>query len=208
MKTCVIVSSMDVSPDMRRLVPPDAFIIGADAGWQRAVQIGLQPHLALGDFDSAGSLPQNINTLRLPAEKNDTDTHYAAKYAVEHGFENVVLLGATGGRLDHTVANLHTLLYLAQHGVKNKLADAHTRVYCMPPGTLSLQAHKGCYLSVFAAGGTAGGVVLAGVKYPLHNAVLTPAYPLGISNEFAAETATVTLAEGYLYVMVVQHDDL
>lgn len=200
-KTAVIFASRPVAAGMLRYVPKGAFVIGADAGWQRAAVLGLAVDLAVGDFDSASAPPAG-QVLRLPAEKDDTDTHFAARWALEEGFGNVVLLGALGGRKDHTHANLQTLLYLAQGGAACLAADETCEIYAFAPGVHRLPAQRGRFLSVFAAGGPAAGVWLAGVRYPLQNATLQPGVPLGTSNEFEAPAAEIRLKEGFLYVMV------
>ena len=206
MGKCVIISSQPVHRSMHLYVPPGAFVIAADAGWQRARELGIEPDLVLGDFDSAPAPQTGIEVLRLPAEKDDTDTHFAAREAVRRGFAEVTILGGTGGRPDHTLANYATLLYLAKNGVENLLADEHSEAQCIGPGTLHIAERRQCYLSVFAAGGPAYGVYLAGVKYPLHNANLTPDYPLGTSNEFDGPQAGITVQKGHLLVVVTNKD--
>lgn len=202
----LIIASQPVTEALRRYVPPGAVVLAADAGWKQAQKLGLTPDLVLGDFDSS-PLPDRGRLLRLPAEKNDTDTFYAVRYAAENGAEKVTILGGLGGRLDHTIANLQTLVFLAQRNIPNLMADETTEIYCLWPGhPLSLIPQKGRYLSVFATGGTATGVCLQGVRYPLQNAMLTPQYPLGVSNEFTEETAEISCETGYLLVMVTQKD--
>lgn len=205
MAECVIIGSRPVGQNMRRYIKPGAFVIAADAGWQRARELGVAPQLVLGDFDSS-PIPQGIQApcITLPAEKDDTDMHFAAGQAIERKFTSVVILGGTGGRADHTMANYATLLYLAKHGVQNLLADENTEVRCLLPGSIEIEANSGCYLSVFAYGGTAEGVTLQGVKYPLNNARLSPDFPLGASNEFAGEKAVIKHTQGALMVFVVR----
>ncbi|MFV0414511.1 MAG: thiamine diphosphokinase [Oscillospiraceae bacterium] len=206
MQSCVIISSRPLSAALRRYIAPGAFVIAADAGWLRSMEIGVTPNLALGDFDSAPAPGPEVETLILPAEKNDTDTHFAAREALRRGFGQVTILGGMGGRPDHTMANYATLLFLAQNRVENLMADEATEVRCMGPGSLRLQGGPNQYLSVFAAAGRVQGVTLQGVKYPLHNAQLTMEYPLGVSNEFLAGEAIVSIAAGYVWVVVTQKD--
>ncbi len=143
--------------------------------------------------------------IRLPAEKNDTDLMFAAREALRRGFDDVTVLGALGGRFDHSFAALTVLLHLAQNGCACRAVGPGCEVACLAPGSHRFTRQAG-YLSVFAAGGTARGVTLGGVKYPLDKAALTPDFPLGTSNEFAADEAFVSLTEGYLYVMRVVED--
>lgn len=207
MAKCVIISSRPMTRAMRLYIPEDAFVIAADAGWQRAQEIGIAPHLVLGDFDSAPPPEAAPEILRLPAEKNDTDTYFAAKEAVRRGFAEVTILGGSGGRPDHTLANYATLLYLAKCSVACLQADENSEIRCIGPGTLRLQQRPACYLSVFPMGGAAAGVTLRGVKYPLQEARLTPDYPVGTSNEFAAPWAEISVQRGYLLVVVTDKDE-
>lgn len=207
MRECVIIASMPVPAKLRAAVPEGAFVIAADAGWSRAQEIGLPVNLAVGDFDSATAMPPAHLRVELPAQKDDTDTHYAARIAVQKGYSHVLLLGANGGREDHSFAAYATLLFLAQNGVHNTMLFNAGEVRCLPPGTCEIGRRAHSYLSVFALGGSAKGVTLQGVKYPLQNAVLHPGFPIGVSNEFAAPVARILHSEGYLLVMVTDRDD-
>ena len=162
----------------------------------------------MGDFDSAPVPPNAGEVIVLTSEKDDTDTHFAAKEAMRRGASSVIILGGVGGpRYDHMLANLATLYFLAQSGAENLMADEKTEIFCMLPGRRAVAAKKGYFLSVFAYGGTAGGVTLEGLKYPLSRYTVTPAEPIGVSNEFAAETAYITLESGCLMVMLSRVDE-
>ena len=108
------------------------------------------------------------------------------------------MLGALGGaRLEHSLANIATGLFLAQNGVEVLLADAKSELhYLLPNAPLTLQKGDWQYLSLFPLQGTLQGVTLAGVYYPLQNAALTADYPLGVSNEFVQETAVLSCTAG------------
>lgn len=170
-------------------------VIAADAGYLTARRFGREPDLLLGDYDSA---PAPAGAQRLPAEKDDTDTHFAAKKAVELGARRVTILGGTGGRLDHTLANFATLLYLARSGVEAVLADASTEVRALLPGTYRFARRDGWYLSLFPLEGNASGITLRGVKYPLCGAELRADFPLGTSNEILAPFAEIICTAGAL----------
>lgn len=203
---CVIFAGMPVSQALCRFWQDADLIIAADAGYENARRLGLEPDLLLGDYDSAPRPPQSAKTLVLPAEKDDTDTYFAARRAIALGADEAVILGGLGGRLDHTLANLQTLVFLAQNGVRAWLADEANEVTALLPGTHIIPARPGWYLSVFSAGDAARGVTLQGLKYPLHEAVVTNFFPVGVSNEFAADTAAVRLSEGVLYLMLSRRE--
>ena len=139
----------------------------------------------------------------LPHVKDDTDTQYAAHWLLEHGYDEITLLGALGGaRLEHTLANLATGLYLAKNGVNVLLVNERSELrYLVPGRELILQRRDWKYLSLFPMEGRLTGVCIRGAFYPLENAVLTADYPLGVSNEFDAPEAEITVEQGVLMVM-------
>ena len=205
-KTAILLASRPTTVGMRRYLPPNPFVVSADAGWKNAQILGLQVDLAVGDFDSSSPPQQAKEVILLPQEKDDTDTMFAAREIVARGFGEAILFGATGGRTDHFFANLQTMLYLAKQGVQSKMYDDKTEIFCLWPGEYRFASQKNRFLSVFAAGGAATRICLEQVKYPLWEATLTPDTPLGISNEFLAgeDEAVVRFREGYLYVMVCE----
>ena len=124
------------------------------------------------------------------------------------GLEGIMIMGALGGaRLEHTLANLATGLYLAKNGVSVLLADERSELRFLTPGrALVLAHHDWKFLSLFPMEGTLTGVCLRGVYYPLEDAVLTAEYPLGVSNEFTADTAFLQCSSG-CGVVVLTRDD-
>ena len=138
----------------------------------------------------------------------DTDTQYAARWLLEHGYDEITLLGALGGaRLEHTLANLATGLYLAKNGVKVLLANERSELHFLVPNTpMELHHSDWKYVSVFPLEGQLTGLAIRGAFYPLENAKLTADYPLGVSNEFVAETAHLQCSSG-TGVVVLTRDD-
>ncbi len=203
---CVIFAGMPVPQTLRRFWQDADYVIAADAGYENARRLGLEPDLLLGDYDSAPRPPQNAKTLVLPAEKDDTDTYFAARRAIALGADEAVILGGLGGRLDHTLANLQTLVFLAKNGVRAWLADEANEVTALMPGVYQIPARPGWYCSVFSAGDAVRGVTLKGLKYPLCEATVTGFFPIGVSNEFAADTATVGFSEGVLYLVLSRRE--
>ena len=114
MARCVILSACPVSPALAGLLREDDFIIACDAGYRNCAPLHCKPHVIVGDFDTAPCPQQEDDEIVvLPHVKDDTDTEYAAKLAVQKGFDEVLLLGGLGGRrLEHTLANLCTGLGL------------------------------------------------------------------------------------------------
>lgn len=178
----------------------DGFLIAADGGYDRLKQWGISPHLAVGDFDSLGRVPEGVEVVQHPVMKDDTDMMLAVQEGLKRGCTRFLLYGGLGGRLDHTLANLHILACLAERGCPAFLLGEDTAVTAVHSGTLTFAPEYAGTLSLFAWGGAAKGVTLTGLLYPLENATLTPDRPLGVSNEFLGRTARVSVADGTLIV--------
>lgn len=204
-RRCVIFAGLPVSPQLCADITPHDIIIAADAGWETACALGFSPTLTIGDFDSAPA-PETGPVLRLPVEKDDTDTHFAARKALEMQCEEVCILGGIGGRLDHTLANISTLLFLERHGVSACLRGEEAMIRVLLPGKYQFAAKPGVYVSLFPMEGDVRGLCLQGFKYSLENAALSASYPLGASNEFSEQTAHISFLAGTLIYMECKKD--
>ena len=176
------------------------FIIAADGGWLACRKAGITPDLLLGDFDSLSTRPDFPNILRVPVEKDDTDTGHAIRHALDQGYRTLILVCALGGRLDHTLANIQNAASAAAEGANVTILDEREEITFLTGGTLRLPRRKGWGLSVFSLTDRCTGVCLRGVKYRLEDAVLTNRVPLGVSNEFAAPEAEISLTQGILMI--------
>lgn len=211
MSRCVIFSACPVDAELKKLLKEDDFIIACDAGYRNCETLGCKPDIIVGDFDSA-PCPQHFgkDIVILPHVKDDTDTEYAAKLAVEKGFDEVLMLGSLGGkRLEHTLANLCTGLGLEQRGVRVTLQNECSRItYVLPGESHSYRKESYFYFSVFPLEGKAEGVWERGSYYELTDATLTAGYPLGVSNEYAegSDCITVSTRTGALVVVETAAD--
>ena len=178
------------------------FIIAADGGWLACRKTGITPDLLLGDFDSLSTRPDFPNILRVPVEKDDTDTMLAVREGLREGCTQFYLYGGTGGkRLDHTLANLQTLLFLRRRGARGYLYDDDFVWTVIENESLTVEktVEWGLF-SAFCLGDRAEGIDETGFQYPLSDAVLTPEFPLGVSNHIMEPTATVRVRKGVLAV--------
>ena len=199
---CYIVGAMSLTPDLRPWPVPGDYVIAADRGFDSLMAYGVNPDLAVGDFDSLGHRPSHHNVIQLPQEKDDTDMVFALRKGLELGYRRFVLLGGVGGRLEHTLANLQLLDWLALRGAQGFLAGEKTAATCIRDGRRILfPAEMEGYLSVLCSSGRAEGVTLRGLKYPLDRAALTGDFPLGVSNEFLGQPAQVTVEKGSLLLL-------
>ena len=201
MKRCFIFSAGTFYGLRERPVPGD-LCIAADAGYRACQQAGIVPDLLLGDFDSMDQPEDFVNVLRSPVEKDDTDTMLAVKTGLENGCKEFYLYGGTGGkRLDHTLANLQTLLYLRRRGARGYLYDDDFVWTAIENEELTVEktVEWGLF-SAFCLGDRAEGVDEEGLQYPLHDAVLTPEFPIGVSNHILEPRARVAVRKGVLIV--------
>lgn len=202
MSRCVIIGAGPVEPEQKTLFLPGDYIIACDAGYQNARALGVTPDLIVGDFDSAPR-PQGKNLVVLPAEKDDTDTHYAARLAAEKGFGEALILGVLGGaRLYHSLAAIAAGLWLAKQGAEVTIAGRGAVLrYVLPGRPARVEHDAAAYFSLFPLEGAAEGVCITGAKYPLQNARLVPDATLGASNETLPGGAEVRLQTGSLLLV-------
>ena len=172
--------------------------ICADGGYAYIEKLGLRADVVLGDFDSFDKekLPEKENVLVFPVRKDYTDSEIAVQYAIEHGYTDITLLGALGGRLDHALGNLNLLAYAYRNGARATIIDGDTQVWYETAGR-QVHGKQGDILSIIPLT-TKGTYTLRGLEYPLEGAPL----PLtGISNIFTGETAQV-IAENAEFLLI------
>lgn len=176
--------------------------IAADAGLLLCRREGLQADLVLGDFDSMDAAEVTGECMRVPVEKDDTDTMLAIREGLKRGCTEFHLYGATGGaRLDHTIANLQALVFLCRHGARGYLYDRDFAYTVIENETLTLTRKVDWgIVSLFSLGDRAEHITLEGLQYPLTDAALTCDFPLGVSNHMVENTARITVGRGPLLV--------
>ena len=201
MKRCFIFSAGTYF-GLRERPQSGDLVLAADAGYEVCRREGIVPDLVLGDFDSMEQPKDAENVLRVPVEKDDTDTMLAVKTALENGCDTIYLYGGTGGkRLDHTLANLQTLLFIRRRGARGYLYDDDFVWTAVENESLTIRREVEWGLfSAFCLGDRAEGIDEVGFQYPLENASLTPEFPLGVSNHIVEKTATITVRSGALIV--------
>ena len=202
MKRCFIFAAGTFYGLRRKPEEPEDLVIAADAGYRTCRELGIVPDLLLGDFDSMEQPEDFANIHRSPVEKDDTDTMLAVKTGLEQGCGEFYLYGGTGGRrLDHTLANLQTLLYLRRRGARGYLYDNDFVWTVIENETIRVdKTVEWGLLSVFCLGDRARGVTETGVQYPLQGAELTAEVPLGVSNHILEPVAMVGVETGALAV--------
>ena len=177
------------------------YVIAADGGLKYLEEAGITADLVVGDFDSLQEKPTHANVLTFNQEKDETDSFLAATQGIEKGYKYFHLYGCTGGRTDHTFANIQLLAYLSKREKQGFLFDDKCRTTAITDTSITLPCYDSGYVSVFSYSEKAEGVCLEGLKYQLDNAVLTNDCPLGVSNEFIGEKSKITVREGTLIIV-------
>jgi len=184
------------------------YIIAANGGYAALKSRGISPDLIVGDFDSLppgmpDSLSVHPEVIRYPAEKDDTDMMLAVKQGLDRGYSTFTINGGLGGRIDQTLANIQILVYIADRNARGILTGFDVNITAIKDTGIKLTPgiNSGNTISIFSAGERAEGVTLKGLKYTLEDAVLTNCSPNGISNEFAGETAVISVRKGILIIV-------
>ena len=206
MKRAVIFSGCAFEKPDWVTLPKDAMILCADSGLRHARALGISPDWVLGDFDSSSEHPEGESVLRYPPEKDDTDTELAIKRALAMNCSHITLLGATGGRLDHMIGNIHLLFPCLQKGTYAEIVDSQNRLYLIDgEHTFRKGETWGKYISFLPLTEEVKGITLRGFKYPLTDRDISIGTSLCISNELVEEEGTITFSDGVL-ITVESHD--
>ncbi|MCR4671636.1 MAG: thiamine diphosphokinase [Lachnospiraceae bacterium] len=199
MKRCVIISGGEYSPSVK--INENDYIIACDKGYEYALKMGAEPDLVIGDFDSLSAETVPKGTIRLPREKDVTDTFAGVSRALDMGFEEIVICCALGKRADHELANYQTAAYAAGNGARVRIDSGDNAIYFLPPGVIRIPKQEGWALSVLSFTDKCEGVTISGTKYKLESAVLTNTFPLGTSNEWESPEAVISHESGILTVI-------
>jgi len=199
-KTCYIFGAMELDCPIIKPCKGD-LIIAADKGYETLKRIGISPDLAVGDFDSLNMIPEDVKVLRHPIEKDDTDTALAVEAGIGRGYRRFMIYGCTGGRPDHTYANMQMLSSMAKRGLKAYLFGSGYTVFALKDGKVTFSERKCGTVSVFSITDRSVGVWEKGLKYTLDDDVLTNDTPLGVSNEFIGEKSEIGVKNGILLIM-------
>lgn len=177
-------------------------VIAADAGFRSLNGYGIHADYIIGDFDSLDYIPQSPNVIRLNPEKDMTDMSAAVDIGIRKGYKLFHLYGGTGGRIDHTIANLQLISALAAQGRCGFLFGPDSVITAIHNTSLHFQEIPSGYVSVFSHTEQSSGVYLQGLKYELTDAVLKNTFPLGVSNEFTGAKSSITVENGTLLIVI------
>lgn len=205
-KRCVIVGGADIhNYDLicENLRGED-YVIFCDSGLKHLEALRVTPGLIVGDFDSHENPHLDVETIVLPCEKDDTDTVFAVKEAVKRGFDDFLLIGVVGARLDHTLGNVSILLYLDSLGKQGCIMDDYSEMELVSQRPVSVTGAYS-FFSLLNITGCARGITITGAKYPLEGGEITCEYQYGVSNEvLPGQTARISVAQGKLLLIKVR----
>lgn len=209
---CILIGAGDLTVNRLDYNSETDYLIAVDGGIMYCQLLQVEPDLIIGDFDSVTgewkdavltikeAAPEKVEVL-LP-EKDETDMYAALNKGLEAGYRNFRIYGATGGRFEHTFANIQCLLYLKHHDAAGYIMDGNGMMLVIENESVSFRPETEGYLSVFALDKEALGVSIKGMKYTLDGYTMKNDYPIGISNEFIGQTAEVSIEDGQLVLMI------
>ena len=213
MKAIIIANGQIHDSDLHRsLIAPTDLVICADGGADNALALGLQPQVVVGDLDSFDSDLQaqleddGCQFIAHPARKDETDLELALYYAIEHGVDEILILGALGGRIDQTLANVLLLALPELRSVKVKILDGRQEVFLVRDEAL-IKGQVGDTLSLLPLTEEVTGIYTEGLEYPLENGTLYLGPALGVSNTLTASQARVRVSQGLLLAVIIHNSE-
>ena len=199
MRTCYIFGAAQGLPE-RFIKQKEDLLIAADAGFLWLQEHGIMPDLAVGDFDSAGFVPEGCEVLRFPVKKDDTDSMLALKAGLERGYTRFVLYGCYGDRPDHTFSNYQLLTCIAQKGGTGMLCCGNFYATVLSNGCLTFAKTATGHFSVFSLVPRSVGLTVSGALYELRDGELPFDTSLGQSNAFVGKPVHLSLTNGTVLI--------
>jgi thiamine pyrophosphokinase len=178
-------------------------VICADGGAQHALALGLAPDVVIGDLDSldddlqARLEGEGCQVLVHPTRKDETDLELALRYAIDRGVEEILILGALGGRIDQTLANVLLLALPELEGIKTRIVAGDQEMFLIR-GQALIEGQVGDTVSLLPIAGDVTGITTKGLEYPLQHGALKFRSTLGVSNVLMAPVARVQVERGLL----------
>ena len=177
-------------------------VISADAGYRNAKQMGIHTNILIGDFDSLGDIPEDVDeVMQLPPEKDLTDTQIAVETAIDRGADEVIIVGSTSGRFDHALSIMAILEKYYEKRIPMCLVNGQNRVRFIRNSGFIVVRSRYKYFSVIAADEKVKGVSIEGAKYPLVNKTLLRNHQYAISNEIMKNAALINVKKGGIFII-------
>ena len=205
MKALILVNGELYKPNvLRSRIRAEAFdlVLGADGGARNAHTLNVTLDAIIGDLDSVSDLEQqgnsDIKCVSYPAEKDESDLELALLYAKEQGADRIVIVGAMGGRMEMTIANILLITRASLSSCRIEMWHGEQTGWVIKPPGEDISGHPGDTVSLIPLGGDVSGITTKGLKYPLKDEKLPFGAARGISNLLEKPSAHVKLSEGLL----------
>lgn len=176
-------------------------VIAADGGLEYLKNEGLAPDIIIGDFDSLGYEPKGENVIKLNVCKDEPDSYSAVERGMSLGYDFFKIYCATGGRIDHTIANIQLLSHIAEKGGRGEIYTNDSVLTVIKNGEISFGEGLSGYISVFSLSDKSRKVSIENLKYELKDAEMTSTFPIGTSNEFVGKKSRIEVKNGTLLIV-------
>ncbi len=205
---CLIVSNGQITDYnyYENIVNKVDYIICVDGGAKHLIRMNITPDVLIGDLDSISSedkeklTSSNVELIKFNVDKDATDTELAMDFAISKGVSEIIFIGVTGTRLDHTLSNIYLLKKLLEKNIEGKIINEHNEIILINKKT-TIRGKVGDLVSIIPITQRVNGVSLNGFKFHLYNATLGLGTSLGISNVLIDEIGTINIENGLLLVI-------
>lgn len=210
MKICIILNGEIKNYDyINSIISNESYdyIICSDGGANHAYNMNILPDYIIGDLDSTSKdiidyyKSKNVEFKKFPSKKNETDTELSIKLSEKLNAKQIDLIGALGGRIDHTIANINLLYYIRKRGIKPRIITDKEEVYIAIDEEVSIDGKKGDIVSILPIRNDAKGITLKNLEYPLENNDIEFSKPLGISNVMTDISCNIKVNEGSIIII-------
>ena len=198
---CIIIGAVPLDMENIKLEDQD-LVIASDGGYINCQKLNITPHLLVGDFDSLDTLPTDVDMIKYPTEKADTDTLLCLKEGMKRGYSDFILYGCVGERIEHTIANIQLLAWGIKRSINVELITNNIYMKLLKAGdTVDLKASFKGYISLFSYSKNST-ITIMGLKYPVKRKHFTNYYPLGIDNEVTDTDAFIKIHQGQVLLII------
>lgn len=210
---CVILAAGPVESYAGININKGDTVIAVDGGARHARALGVVPDVIMGDMDSVdAALLAELEGLgcrphTFPREKDEVDTELALNYAISLRPEEIVIYGATGGRIDHLLAGIHLLVKPSAGGIRTSIRDYRHCIFLVTPQLSGVIEGRGRLFSLLPLTTSVAGVTTSGARWELNGAEFVLGKPYGVSNLAEADRVTVSVSDGLLLVIEVYSEE-
>ena len=195
------------SDNIEEKVQVGDLVVCADRGYRNAKAMGAHVNVLVGDFDSLGSIPDDVDEIvKVPAKKDQTDLQLAINTAIDRGADDIIIIASTNGRLDHTLSLICTLEDLWDKKIPAHIVNGQNRIRFLRDSGVILMKSAYKYFSVVALDKKVKGVTVNGGEYPLIKKDVHRAFQYAVSNEITKNCALIEVKRGA--VLVIESRDI